>query len=278
MSTVLQATLLLLTMANARAEEPATPLTTGSAPEAPAAEEPPPDERVDGSDTIDVVEGSPEVLRKRAEVYQSLRERGYRKGKRKGEFLVFNSYTPWEPRVFVHDDGWIMVKRAPPRIHAPGRSFANEGKKREYLWCLIVPTACVSVGGWVVSDAKLAPRVAEVYDQTAPEVRALNDAVAKRALSERLATQIPTDLEAIWGKGDLTAEARRELLYTYWDSRTDTPEGRAAQDAVRAFLEGVVQTSSTPFSADELTRLNAQRSSPRALRLSGAGAEDTPGP
>jgi hypothetical protein len=57
MSTVLQATILLLTMANARAEEPATPQATGGAPEAPAAEEPPPDERVDGSDTIDVVEG-----------------------------------------------------------------------------------------------------------------------------------------------------------------------------------------------------------------------------
>ena len=234
-----------------------------------AEDAPPPPPAEDG--TIVIEEGSPEELRRRAELFQELRDGGYRKGKRRGDFTVFNSYVPWEPRVLVHDDGWILVKRAPPRIHAPGRSFADEGKKREYLWCLIAPTACVSVGGWVVSDAKLGPRIAEVYDRTHDEVRSLNDAVARRAMETRLNTQIPADLEAIWGRADAPVEERRRLLFLYWDTRTDTPEGDAAREAIHAFLEGVVQVSATPYTPEELERLNAGRTSREALSLS-AGA------
>jgi hypothetical protein len=245
----------LLLLSLARAED---------APEAPAAPEPAPSP---DDDTLVIEEGSPEELRRRAELYQELRDNGYRKGKRKGEFTVFNAYVPWQPRVLVHDDGWILVKRAPPRIHAPGRSFADEGKKREYLWCLIAPTACISIGGWVVSDAKLGPRIAEVYDRTHDEVRSLNDAVARRAMEARLNTQIPEDLEAIWGRAEVPVEERRRLLFLYWDTRTDTPEGDAAREAIVAFLDGVVQVSATPFTPEELARLNGGRSARDPLAL-----------
>lgn len=248
---------------------PATPAEPAPAPLGPP--------QVRGRDEIDVQQGTPETLRKRAEVYQQLRELGYRKGKRKGEFQVFLSYNPWEPRVFVHDDGWILTKRQPPRIHAPGQSFADQGPKRAYLWCLIVPTACISVGGWVVSDRKLAPRIAEVYDQTAPQVRALNDAVAREAMSTRLNETIPKDLEAIWARQEVPPQERRKLLFLYWDTRTDTPEGQAAREAIEAFLLGVVQTSEQPFSREELEQLNEGRSSREPLELSRRTAPEAEG-
>jgi hypothetical protein len=219
------------------------------------------------SEELDVVAGSPEVQRRRAEVYASLRAQGYRKGRRKGDYQVFNSETPWAPRVLVHDDGWVVTRRAPPRVHPPGRSFSDEGSPAEYLWCILAPPLCVSLGGVVVSERKLAHVRAEVLDATHEEVRALNDAVARRALSRRVNADIPADLEAIWGRSGLAPEQRRLLLFTYWDTRTDTPEGAAARDAVRAFLLGVVQTSDEPFPPEELARLNAARTSRDALVL-----------
>jgi hypothetical protein len=218
-------------------------------------------------DEIDVLAGSPEVQRRRAEVYAALRAEGYRKGRRKGEYQVFNSDVPWGPRVLVHDDGWVITRRAPPRVHPPGRSFADEGSPAEYLWCLLAPPLCVSIGGWTISERKLAPAKAEVLDATHDEVRALNDAVARRALSTRVGSDIPADLEAIWSRADLPPEQRRLLLFTYWDTRTDTPEGAAARAAVRSFLIAVVQTSDTPFTAQELARLNETRTFRDALVL-----------
>jgi hypothetical protein len=242
---------------------PAVPDTAGSEP-------------ARGSDELDVVGGTPEIRRKRAELYQQLRDQGYRKGPRKGDYQVFLSPTPWKPRVFVHDDGWVTVKRQPPRIHAPGRSFADEGNRAEYLWCIIAPTACVSIGGWVVSERKLAPQKQAVYESTRAAARELNDAVARDALGKRLNDVIPADLERIWAQ-PLPGEERRRLLFVYWDTRTDTPEGRAAQAVIRDFLDAVVQSSAEPFTAAELAAWNGTRSSVEALVLEGVGESGGPG-
>lgn len=195
---------------------------------------------------------------------------GYRKGARKGDYQVFLSPTPWKPRVFVHDDGWVTVKRQPPRIHAPGRSFADEGNRAEYLWCILAPTACVSVGGWVVSERKLARQKQEVYEATRQAARELNDAVARDALGNRLNEVIPADLERIWSQ-PLPGEERRRLLFLYWDTRTDTPEGHAAQGVIQDFLDAVVQSSAEPFTAAELAAWNATRSSLVGLTLAEPG-------
>ncbi len=224
-----------------------------------------------------MVGGTPEIRRKRAELYQELRDQGYRKGPRKGDYQVYLPPTPWKPRVFVHDDGWVTVRRQPPRIHAPGRSFADEGNRAEYLWCIIAPTACVSVGGWVVSERKLAPQKQAVYESTRDAARELNDAVARDALGKRLNDVIPADLERIWAQ-PLSGEERRRLLFVYWDTRTDTPEGHAAQSVIRDFLDAVVQTSSEPFTAAELDAWNAARSSLEALALDGTGPFPERGP
>ncbi len=219
------------------------------------------------------VQGSQEVLRKRAELYESLVREGYTRRLRKTDRTVFLSEDPWKPRVIVHDDGWIYFRREPPRIHAPGRSFTDQGSPAAYLLCILAPTSCVSIGGWLVSPRKLGAVKADVVDTTREKVRGMNDAVARRELGYRLNTDIPRDLDAIWQRIELSPEDRRVLLFEYWDSRTDTPEGTAAKEAIESFLRGVVQQSGTPFTVEELTLLNTKRYSRRPLDLGPRGVE-----
>ena len=251
---------LLLLAPLARAEDPPP------ADLAPTASTPPPLTAHVAGEEIDV-RAEQEVLRRRAELFQALRDEGYVRQIRKEDRTILLSEDPWKPRVVVHDDGWVYFTRQPPRIHAPGRSFADQGTPAAYLLCLIAPTACVSVGGWMVSDKKLGHVKAEVVDSTHDEVRAMNDAVARRELGRRVNEDIPKDLEKIWSTGDLSVDQRHTLLLEYWDTRTDTPEGREAQEAIASFLRGVVQRSESPISPEELATFNAHRQSIEPLVL-----------
>ncbi len=200
----------------------------------------------------------PAVARARAKLFQDLRDQGYRRGDHKNDRTVFKSYTPYYPRVIVHDDGWVYLRREPPRVHAPGKSFSDQGSPAAYLWCILAPTACVSVGGLLISPHKLAAIKGDVLDAVHNDVNALNDAVARKQLELRVNNDIPVDCEQIWAQ-PIPAEARRRLLFTYWDSRLDTPEGDVARRAVMAFVKGVVMQSEEPFTEAEITEMNAQR-------------------
>lgn len=208
----------------------------------------------------------------RAAVVESLRAEGYSRSARQGEYTVFKNKVPYKPQVWLHDDGWVSLRRQPPRVHSPFRSFADQGSPAEYLLCVIMPTACVSVGGWLIGERKLARQEQEVYDATREEVKALGDAVARRHLDQRLAEDIPRDLQAIWTNPELPADTRRALLFAYWDTRTETRAGLEARAAVRDFLVGVVQASPEPFGAGELEALNARRHSAEPLDLALAGS------
>jgi hypothetical protein len=262
--------LLLALLAPASAEEGAAGAPEAGAPEEEAPPDPdsapPPLWAPVGRDEL-IVRGEEEVLRYRAQVFQSLVEEGYRRRIRRGDRTIFLSEDPWKPRVIVHDDGWVYFRREPPRVHAPGRSYADQGSPAAYLLCIIAPTSCVSVGGWLVSPRKLNAVKAELLDTTKDEVRSMNDAVARRELGQRLYADIPRDLEQVWSREDLPASERRALLFEYWDSRTETPEGDAAKEAVASFLRGVVQQSETPFTEAELAALNAKRQSLHPLSL-----------
>ncbi|MEN9786142.1 MAG: hypothetical protein RLZZ299_1406, partial [Pseudomonadota bacterium] len=215
-----------------------------------------PDDVATPEEELDVVAGPTKVTRARAALYQSLRDRGYRKGKRQGAFQVFLAPEPWKPRVLVHDDGWITVRREPPRLHPPGKAFASDGRPQDWLWCAIMPTSCISLGGWLVGARKMQPQIARAYDSTRAEVRALNDAVAEAAFEARLNHDIPAQLEGLWS-APLPAEERRRALFDIWDSRAeDNPEGRAVRQAVADFLDAIVQTSPEPFTEAELATLN----------------------
>lgn len=245
--------LLLAGAAVAFADDPAPEATPPAPPPAEAA----PAEEADAGEVIEVW-GDPAVARAREALNLKLKEEGYRKGARRDDRTIYRSYTPWAPRVIVHDDGWVYVKREPPRVHSPGKSFSDQGSPAAYLWCVLAPTACVSIGGWMVGPRKYAAMEGRVLDATHAEVNALNEAVARRQLALRVNKDIPGDLEKIWALS-LPATERRALIFEFWDTRTETPEGEAARDAVESFIRGVVQGSAEPYSPEEIAANNAKR-------------------
>jgi len=262
------------------ADEPAPAPNPGPpAAPAPAANPPPPtppappsaadDDDVDATVTV---WGDSRVAAARAALNQSLRDEGYRKGEHRDDRTIFRSYTPWEPRVIVHDDGWVYLKREPPRVHSPGWSFGDQGSKANYLWCIIAPTACVSVGGWMVSPKKLEAAKSDVLAATHDEVVALNDAVARHYLELRLNEEIPADLERVWA-APIPAGERRELLFQYWDSRVDDAQGDMARRAVEAFMRGVVMQSSDPYTPAEISDMDGRRTCARSFVLIGPPPE-----
>lgn len=227
-------------------------------------ESPPPDEAAaepEAPGETVVIWGDPVVARARDALNLALRAEGYTRTERLDDRTVFKSTSPWKPRVILHDDGWIYLRRQAPRVHSPGKSFSDQGSPAAYLWCVILPTACVSLGGWTVSEKKLNAVEGQVLDATRDEVRALNDAIARQALARRVNDDIPTDLDRIWKLSD-PPEIRRRLLFEYWDSRTDTPEGAQARAAIEAFLRAVVQTSDAPFTEAELAEYNRVKTAP----------------
>lgn len=228
----------------------------------PAAEPTPPpaDDAADDAAPGEVVEvyGQAAVDRAKAALNQKLKDEGYRKGVHQDDHTVFRSYQPWKPQVVVYDDGWVYLRRQPPRVHSPGHSFADQGSPAAYLWCVLAPTACVSIGGWMVGSRKYEAMEGDILDATHAEVNALNEAVAARELARRINTDIPTDLDHIW-KLDLPAERRRALIFTFWDTRNDDRAGDTARDAIEAFIRGVIQQSPDAYTAAEITSYNAER-------------------
>lgn len=231
----------------ALADEPVAPAPSTAAPDGPEA------------GVIIEIFADPAVARARAQLFQDLKDQGYRKGDHKDDRTVFKSYVPYHPRVIVHDDGWVYLQREPPRVHIPGKTFADQGAPANYLWCILAPTACVSIGGWLVGPRKYQAMEGDILDAVHQDVNKLNDAVARKQLELRVNNDIPADCDRIWGQ-ELPAESRRRLLYTYWDTRLDTPEGDVARAAIMRFIKGVVMQSGAPFSAAEVAEMNEHRS------------------
>ncbi len=251
--------LLLLLSSLALAQDPAPPAepapVSPAPPAAPAAEE---EEEAPLPGAEVTIFSVPEVARARDALVQQLRAEGYRRSERKDGYTIYHHDAPYRPQVVLHDDGWIQVRRERIRIHAPGRRFANEGSPLEYLWCatIIALPYCISPGGQLISKTKLEAFKEEVFDATQVEVRQLNNAVAGHAMEQRLSRDIPAQLEGIWRDGSLPIQTRKDRILALWDTRTDTPEGDAAREAIENFMAAVIQTSATPYTAAELEAFN----------------------
>lgn len=236
------------------------------------AEDPPPPPEGSGevevlpSEQVDVY-AVPEVAKARDAVVQQLRADGYHRSERKDGYTIYHNDIPYHPRVILHDDGWVEVRREAVRFHSPGHQFADQGSKLEYLWCVIALPMCISPGGQVISKTKLDALKEDVYNDTHDEMLQLNNAVAGHAMRQRLDHDLPAQMEAIWNDPQQPLPLKKAMLLTLWDSRTDTPEGEQAREAIENFLVAVVQTSSTPITKEELTVFNLHRTAPRALEL-----------
>lgn len=228
-------------------------------PDAAADEDAPAD---DGPDEEIIVLGRREIARRRAALDRDLKEQGYKAKDREG-VTVYRPEVYWKPSVFVYDDGYVILRRTPPRFEPYVAGTSN----LRYLACIPPFTVmCVKLSGWLVSERKLTPQKNEVISSIQPEVRAWQGAISHDVMTVRLGTEIPSLLVGTWERGEPmepgepglpTVEERRRAILRFWATRADTPEGDAVRAVVADFFELVVQESDNPATPDEIAAAEA---------------------
>ena len=221
-----------------------------------------------------VVYGERRVKQARDKLLSDLQHLGYRTLIDKGDRVVLKHETSWKGKVVVYDDGYLDLRRQGVKGTMPDTFFRDASPLVGWVPCLIVPTACVKVGGVVVSKRKLEHVEARTLRAVQPAVHDLNARMADLATDHKLEA-LPQALEACWddgvplmGDGPLpTAEARREHLLAFWASRTDTVWGERVREQVEAFLRGVVQRSAFALDAAQLQAFNERSPAGRPLEL-----------
>lgn len=254
---VLLVALLLLFVEPARAQE-----QPGADAEAAGAEE----EEAEVGEAIDeeiIVLGRREISRRRAELDRELKAMGYKVREREG-VTVYRPEISWKPSVHVYDDGYVILRRSPPRFE----SYIDSESNLRYLACIPPFTImCIKIGGVTVSQRKLAPQKAEVIGAIQPEIRAWQGAISREVMSIRLGSEVPALLVATWETGAPTEpgeapaptiEERRRAILRFWATRADTEEGDAVRAVVADFIMLVIQESDTPATAAEIAAAEAQ--------------------
>jgi hypothetical protein len=216
------------------------------------------------------------VLRARAELGLALRDLGYhRKRVRNGREIYVNE-DPWKPQVLVDDDGWMLIRRAPPSFGKPDLP-GIWGGPLGYLVCVANPTACIHIGGWIVSKRKLGWQEHEVVEHVRGRADAYQQAILDRALRVRTDEELPAQLDALWHDGQppaggpilATPAERRAALLDRGATRTCTDWGDEVREVVRLYMQLEVQPGPAPFTADEIRAANARRSCPAELVIEG---------
>jgi len=258
----------LLLMLRLAAAEP------GPALPADATDEPRFDEAEEVDEVI-IVYGEERVRQAREKVIADLKELGYDKLIDKGDRLVLKHETSWKGKVVLHDDGFLQHRRQGVKGTMPDTFFKRASPLVGWVPCLVVPTACVKVGGVVVSKRKLSHVRTRTTQYVAADLQELNARMADLAVDDRVES-LPGDLQRCWddgvaldGRADRlpTYADRRRHLLDYWASRTDTEWGRRVRDVVGSFLRGEVQASSHPITAAEVAQMQARWPQAPALQL-----------
>ena len=212
---------------------------------------------VTGKETITVYDMR--IAERRQAIVKELRDLGYTQVKRKDGRAVFRSNVAWHPDVLLYDDGFMIMRRSPPRFEPPDAPGIWGGP----LPCLLI-LPCVHIGGVLVAGSKLEPQKSEVALETHDVVEAWRDAIVDDAMRERLSIGIPAMLDAIWfggsgpdGESLPTPEDRRKALLDFWATRAATPEGDEAREVTAAYIEQMVETSDTPCTDAEIAAAEA---------------------
>lgn len=257
--------LVVLGLAWAEPSAPATePGVAADTDVAPAPEEeagPPAPEAVDY--TV-IVTSRERLLRARERVLEQAREAGYVREVRREGRTILRHDDPWKGEIVLHDDGELEFKRQPARFEP----VLGKGPAA-WITC-VIPLLCLRAGGQTVGKRKLNHDRRAALAAVMPEVQAYGEAIADYAIDAKVGA-LPEQLAALWEQGVplddgpqlASFEARREALFRFWDSRTDSDWGMRVQDAVTAFVRAEVQTGPHPYTAEELDRFDRER---RSLR------------
>lgn len=237
----------------------------------------------DGTEEI-IVHGDLLVAQARKQLMHDLQAQGYTDVEDKGDYVRMRHEQAWKGEVRIYDDGWIHVKRQPVQVRSPDLPFAEEGSAVSWASCLLYPPMCLRPGGALVGRRKWMAVQGRTLGEVSEDAQVLGDRVADRSLEDRV-NALPERLYALWvdgvplsGEEPLpTPQARKQAILDFWDSRTDTIWGDRVRVAVEAFVRAEVQTSATPFTADEIAAYNLKRHCTRELDLDSAWDDVTAG-
>lgn len=277
------ALLALLCALPARAEDEAPPEAPAPLPApapaprpAPAAPPPPPA----GGEEI-VVFGDIQVATARKKLDRELKALGYQPGERKEGRTVYRPESNWKPSVIVYDDGFTVLRRSPPRFEP-----WVQGKTR-LVWLSCIPPftlMCIKLSGWLVTNARLEPQKERVATALQPEIRGWREAIIARNMKERINTDLPSALDALWLEGAPiepgrpalpTPVERRAAILQFWSERACTPEGQAVRDLVEVFVAMEIQRSDWAAPSAELRAAEAAQAC--GDKLEGPGLSDLDG-
>lgn len=205
-----------------------------------------------------------EVKRRRQEVINQLDELGYEQKRRKDGRTVLVDPVPYHPKVIIDDDGWMYTKRRPVVLTRPDFPDAWWGDTPlELLTCVVAPYACVRLGGLVISKRKYAHHKELVITATQDEMAAFGDAIAAKAVQDKMYGGLPVQLDGIWldgvgveGEALPSPEERKAAILGMWADRTCTEYGAAIRQQIEAYLIYVIQMSATPLTDDEVVAAN----------------------
>lgn len=236
----------------------------------------------DGEDDM-IVWGEMQVEAARQEVIRELREQGYTREIRKKDksFVILRHDDAWKGEVLVYDDGWIRMRRQPVQFEGREMPWAPRNSAGAWAGCIIYPWACLKMGGVLIGKRKFVAQKRRTLAVVEDDATDFAERLADHATTE-WANDLPDELQRLWDSGvpiDSTEEPvifedvveRRAALLAFWDSRTENPWGEQVRRAVEAFLQGEVQCSDHPVTAEELHKLNIGRQPLRPLALSGCG-------
>lgn len=252
-------------LAVALAQEPAgAQVAEAPVVEAPPAEPAPPD---DGAAIEVIVYEQLLVEQARQKVYDDLLQAGYTERVRKDDKTIFRHPDPWKAEVHVYDDGWMRVKRQKVQVEGREMPWAERNTPLAWAGCIIWSPLCIRPGGQTLGKKKHRNNEDRIVRWAQGDVEDWGERIADLAVKQKV-DGLPQALEALWTdgiplEGDgpplATAHERRLALMTYWASRTDTVWGERVRDAVESFCRGVVQSSDTPFSPEEIRAFNEAR-------------------
>jgi hypothetical protein len=239
-----------------------------------------------------IVYGQLRVEQARQKVVQDLSDLGYSEVIQKDDAIVLRHESTWKGDVWLHDDGWMRIKRQPVQVEAPATPWGKKNSAGSWMGCILYPFLCVKTSGQTIGTRKFRG----VESRTAAAVQADVEEWAARVADlaiDRKAEELPDRLQRLWDDGvplavDLerpaeaadpdapeapgwtpiaTHEERRAAILTFWGSRTDNEWGETIRQVVESFCRGVIQHSDHPFTDAEIRDFNRVSRAARPFTL-----------
>lgn len=199
-----------------------------------------------------IVHAEHSLVEARAALDQDLRDMGYLRGLDLGKRTFYIKLRYWEPRVTVHDSGYVRANAwlfTPTLISGHSDPSIDRGVEAHGLWD---------------SPRKIQRTEQRVIEKLTPELVDWRDAQAAYGLAVRL-WEMNLELEGLWASGPPADGAA--LLLTRWLKTADNDAGEEARELIERFALGQRVT----FAPEQVAAANAARAFSRPLRPEALG-------